>query len=51
MERTARHTVNTIVEVDGCDPVAGHVRWDPLHSLWNGAMLLIAGTIGPATFT
>jgi hypothetical protein len=45
--------VNSLIETPGCDPVAGRVVWDPLHSLWNGSMLaatLIAGplTVSPA---
>ncbi|MGF7146688.1 stearoyl-CoA desaturase (delta-9 desaturase) [Sphingomonas zeicaulis] len=35
--------VNTVVEPPGCNAVDGRVRWDPAHSLWNGAML--AGTL------
>ncbi len=47
--------VNSLIETPGCDPVAGRVVWDPLHSLWNGGMMavtLIAGplTISPAAF-
>lgn len=25
---------------DGADPVSGAVRWDPVHSIWNGTMLI-----------
>ncbi len=47
--------VNSLIETPGCDPVAGCVVWDPLHSLWNGGMMavtLIAGplTVSPAAF-
>jgi sn-1 stearoyl-lipid 9-desaturase len=51
MDHSARNAVNTLVEVLGCDPAAGRVRWDPVHSLWNGTMLLIAVALGPITFT
>ena len=50
MDRGATNAVNTLVEVPGCSPVAGRVRWDPVHSLWNGGMLLVAVLLGPATF-
>ncbi|PSJ43057.1 acyl-CoA desaturase [Allosphingosinicella deserti] len=33
------HAVNSLVAEDA-DASAGTVRWDPLHSLWNGTMLL-----------
>ena len=29
---------------DGASPVAGRVRWDPTHSLWNSTMLVGALT-------
>jgi sn-1 stearoyl-lipid 9-desaturase len=41
-----RCRVNTLVEVPGCSPVEGRVRWDPVHSIWNGSMLI--GTLGLA---
>lgn len=40
-------TVNSLVAVPGSCPVAGVVRWDPAHSLWNGAMLLVSLTLAP----
>lgn len=51
MDHTASNAVNTLIEVPGCDPVAGQVRWDPAHSLWNGGMLIVAVALGPVTFT
>lgn len=51
MDHSARNAVNTLVEIPGCDPVAGWVRWDPVHSIWNGGMLLVAVTLGPVSFT
>lgn len=41
--------VNSLVETPGCNPVAGRVRWDPAHSLWNGTMMLVALVLGPLT--
>jgi stearoyl-CoA desaturase (delta-9 desaturase) len=32
------------------DPVEGRVRWDPMHSAWNGGMALAALLLGPLTF-
>lgn len=50
MSHSAKNAVNTLVEVSGCSPIAGQVRWDPIHSLWNGSMLLLAVILGPITF-
>ena len=44
----ASSEVNTIVEIPGCSPVEGNVRWDPVHSLWNGGMLTAALIGAPA---
>ena len=41
--------VNSLVETPGCSPVEGRVVWDPVHSLWNGAMLAVALVLGPLT--
>jgi stearoyl-CoA desaturase (delta-9 desaturase) len=38
------------LDTAGADPVDGRVRWDPLHSAWNGGMALGALTLGPITF-
>lgn len=43
--------VNSLVETPGCDPVRGRVVWDPVHSLWNGAMLAVALVAGPLTLS
>lgn len=42
--------VNSLVAGSGC-PVDGSVRWDPVHSIWNGGMLTVALILGPATFS
>ncbi|RZF63305.1 acyl-CoA desaturase [Sphingomonas populi] len=42
-----RCAVNWLVATPGADPVAGVVRWDPLHSLWNGGMLAVTLIAGP----
>jgi stearoyl-CoA desaturase (delta-9 desaturase) len=44
------HAVNSLIP-DGADPVAGRVRWDPVHSLWNGTMLGATLILGPMTVT
>ena len=46
-----RNRVNTVRETPGCDPVEGVVRWDPVHSLWNGGMLAASLTLGPLLFS
>jgi stearoyl-CoA desaturase (delta-9 desaturase) len=46
-----RGKVNTLIEVPGCSPVDGVVRWDPVHSLWNGGMLATALILAPRLFT
>lgn len=43
--------VRSIVELPGCSPVEGVVRWDPATSIWNGAMLAIALVAVPLTFS
>jgi fatty-acid desaturase len=43
--------VNSLIETPGCDPVAGRVVWDPVHSLWNGSMLVVALISGPLTIS
>jgi sn-1 stearoyl-lipid 9-desaturase len=37
---TDRCRVNSLVELPGSSPVEGTIRWDPVHSLWNGTMLV-----------
>ncbi len=46
-----RCEVNCIASDVGADAVQGRVRWDPVHSLWNGGMLLVALMFGPQTFS
>jgi fatty-acid desaturase len=43
--------VNTLVETPGCNPVEGRVRWDPVHSLWNGSMLAASLILAPVFVT
>lgn len=43
--------VNSLVETPGCSPVCGRVVWDPIHSLWNGVMLIVAVAAGPFTLS
>ncbi len=51
MQAAGHDRVGTIIESPGCNPVAGRVRWDPVHSLWNGTMLAGALVLGPLTFS
>ncbi len=39
--------VQSVVEVPGCSPVDGRVVWDPVHSLWNGGMMLATLVLAP----
>ncbi|OYW46550.1 MAG: acyl-CoA desaturase [Sphingomonadales bacterium 32-68-7] len=48
-ERRDRCEVNWLIETPAANPMRGHVRWDPAHSLWNGGMLVAALAFGPAT--
>ena len=50
-ERRDRCEVNWIVDDNSADAVTGRVRWDPLHSFWNGGMLAMALVFGPLTFS
>ena len=43
--------VNHLIETPGCSPVKGRVVWDPVPSLWNGAMLTATLIFGAATFS
>jgi fatty-acid desaturase len=47
----ARERVNSLIAADGADPVRGSIRWDPVHSVWNGMMLGTAVLVGPFVFT
>lgn len=46
-----RCEVNWIDEAAGGDPVIGQVRWDPVHSLWNGSMLVLSVMLVPSQTT
>ena len=48
---TDRCSVNSLIETPGCGPIKGIVRWDPVHSLWNGSMLLTALLLAPLLFS
>lgn len=43
--------VNTIMEIPGCNAAAGAVHWHPVHSLWNGGMLMAAIMLCPVWFS
>lgn len=43
--------VNSLIETPGCSPVEGEVRWDPVHSLWNGGMMLASLLLAPLLFS
>ncbi|MCW6532928.1 acyl-CoA desaturase, partial [Sphingomonas sp. MMSM20] len=45
------HAVNSLVAIAGASSVEGRVRWDPVHSLWNGGMMLAALILCPLTAT
>lgn len=45
------YAVHSIVESPGASPVSGSVKWDPVHSIWNGAMMLATLTLGPIYFS
>jgi stearoyl-CoA desaturase (delta-9 desaturase) len=45
------YAVHSIVETPGASPVSGRVRWDPVHSLWNGGMMAATLIAGPLTFS
>lgn len=43
--------VHSLTIIPGVDQIAGGVSWDPMRSLWNGAMMLTALVLGPLFFT
>ncbi len=51
MTASDRGAVNTLVETPGCSPVEGSVRWDPVHSIWNGSMLIASLALAPVLFS
>lgn len=44
-------SVNSLIETPGCSPVKGEVHWDPVHSLWNGGMMLASLLLAPMLFS
>ncbi len=45
------YAVHSLKSGPDSDPVIGEVRWDPLHSIWNGGMTLAALALCPATLS
>ena len=45
------YKVNSLTNLEKASPVEGEVVWDPLRSIWNGAMLFAALILGPLYFT
>ena len=43
--------INGLEFNDSCDPVEGTVRWDPIRSLFNAAMLVLAIVLAPLYFS
>ncbi|MBT2188694.1 acyl-CoA desaturase [Sphingobium nicotianae] len=50
-EAQDRCQVNSLVETAGCSPVEGVVRWEAVHSLWNGSMLAVSLLVAPLLFS
>lgn len=46
-----RCRVNSLIENEGSSPVGGTVHWDPVHSLWHGAMLAVSLALAPVLFS
>lgn len=46
-----RCRVNSLVALPDSSPVDGVVRWDPAHSVWNGAMLAASLLLAPLLFS
>ena len=44
-------SVKTIITTAETNPIHGKVRWDPVHSLWNGMMMAISLLIAPLLFS
>lgn len=44
-----RCEVNWLVEKAGANATSGVVRWDPVHSVWNGGMAITALVFAPVT--
>jgi len=39
--------VNSLIALPGCNPAFGTVKWDPVHSIWNGGMLAMTLAFAP----
>lgn len=50
-EKVDPYKVNSLTQLDRASAVEGCVVWDPLRSIWNGAMLIGAVVLGPLYFT
>lgn len=48
---TLDNSVNTIIADAGTDAVFGTVKWDPIHSLWNGTMMAVSLFVAPFLFS
>jgi sn-1 stearoyl-lipid 9-desaturase len=46
-----RCAVNSLQEVAGASPVKGRVKWDPVHSVWNGVMMGVTIFVAPFVFS
>ena len=46
-ETRDRCEVNWVVDTPGADPAKGDVQWDPVHSTWNGGMLIASLALIP----
>ncbi len=51
MSLSDRSAVNSLVELPNCSPVEGRVRWDAVHSLWNGGHMAAALVLAPLLVT
>lgn len=45
------YAVHSLIETPDASPVEGIVRWDHVHSLWNGTMLGFTLLLGPPMFS
>jgi len=51
MPITDRCQVNSLRACADASPVAGTVRWDSVHSLWNGGMMVASLVLAPLCFS
>lgn len=49
--RSGLQAVGCIREDPSADPVAGRVTWDPVHSVWNGGMMIATLSLGSLFFS